>query len=653
MKLFWLSIVIGLLAVVPASLASEISESALLFSKGASFSEVKVSPGGEYLAVKMKHEGKKRLLIFNTEDMKLMHSVFFAGNAQVGSYAWVNDERLVLAKEYLKGWDAQPQYYGELMAVNADGKKASYLFGYASTEQQAGSHIQKNTAIDATAYILDPLPNDKRYMLVSAIPWGNHTTLTRDILQDVYRVDVYRGVRQRLMTAPVGNARFMTDTNGEVRIAVGEDSKNDTQVFYRHDGAWVNSQQLQLNHFKPISFATDDNSIYATANVQGEPDSVYQVNLSTGDKKKVVSDPTVDPSHFWINPQNGQLYAVEFENGYPAYSFVSAEDPRSQYLKQLLQSLPGYQVRIVSEDRQGDKLVILAFNDRDPGTYYLYYPQQHKLRPLLKVMEGIDPAKMAEVQPLNIKARDGLEIQAFLTLPLNKPQKSLPLIVNPHGGPHYVRDYWEFIPQNQFLAAHGYAVLQVNYRGSGGYGEAFQEAGFQKWSSDIQYDIIDATRYLIDQGIADKNRICIVGASFGGYSALQSAELAPDLFRCAVGEAGVYDLPMMFTEGDVQKSDSGVSYLKQVLGDNLQTLQAMSPANHVDKLKAKLLLVHGGNDERAPIEQFEALEKSLKQQHYPYEKMVIDDEGHGFYRDSDRAAFYQRLLDFLDNNLKQ
>lgn len=149
---------------------------------------------------------------------------------------------------------------------------------------------------------------------------------------------------------------------------------------------------------------------------------------------------------------------------------------------------------------------------------------------------------MAEVKPMDIKVRDGMTIQAYLTLPPGKDPKQLPLVVNPHGGPHYVRDSWGFDPQNQMLANQGIAVLQVNFRGSGGYGEAFQQAGYRKWGSEIQYDIIDATRHLIDQGIVDKQRICIVGGSFGGYSALQSSVMEPDLFKCAIGFAGVYDL---------------------------------------------------------------------------------------------------------------
>ena len=646
----------GTLLLAPALALAQSNQAptpAEIFSQGAQYTNVKISPSGDYLSVIMNHEGKDKLLILNTEDLSAKHIVYFPGNAQVGSYSWVNDERVVVAKEYLKGWDDRPLYYGELMAVNADGSKVAYLFGYNSGQQQTGSHLKKNTAIQATAYVLAPLPDDDRYMLVNAIPWNGGRSLDYEQLQDVYRVDVYRGTRKKITRSPIGMASFMTDDDGEVRFVAGQDRSNNTRIFYRNDGEWIDTDKLNigLKDFTPISFTEDPNSVYAAASQADEPKAVYRVNLKTGEKKMMVNDARVEPDNFWINGQNKQLYAVEFANGYPTYAFVDSEDQHAVYLKQLLASLPGHQVRIISETRNADKMIILAFNDRNPGDYYLFDTKAVKLRHLLRTMESIDPAQMAEVKPMDIKVRDGMTIQAYLTLPPGKDPKQLPLVVNPHGGPHYVRDSWGFDPQNQMLANQGIAVLQVNFRGSGGYGEAFQQAGYRKWGSEIQYDIIDATRHLIDQGIVDKQRICIVGGSFGGYSALQSSVMEPDLFKCAIGFAGVYDLEMMFKEGDVQERDSGTSYLRTVLGQDQAVLRAMSPTRNVDKLKANLLLVHGGNDERAPIEQFEALEDALKKRNYPYQKIIMDDEGHGFYDESHRAIYYQKMLNFLKQNL--
>mgnify|MGYP001611403420 CR=1 FL=1 len=661
MKLFRLAMLATLcLPILPISTFAANSSNAnalsqaQLFSKGDEYSDVKISPTGKYLSAITSVEGKNVLLVLDTQTKKLLNAIRFPDNAQVGDYEWANSERLVLAKEYLKGWQDTPIYYGELMAVNADGSRKAYLFGFESGEQQTGSNIKKNTPMRASAFILDPLPDDERYMLVNAIPWNDRINLDFELSQDVYRVDLFNGTRKRITGSPIGRARFMTDHQGEVRFVAGEDNKNITKVFYRKDGNWVNTDKLNLGlaDFKPLSFADDKNTIYAAGRSQGETLGVYKINLETGDKTEIIQDENVDPSNFWINGTNKQLYAVEFENGYPSYAFVDNEDSHAKLLKDLLGALPGHQVRIVSETRDAAKLVVLAFNDRNPGDYYIFDTKTLKLEYLAAAKKWLDPEQMADVKPISFTSRDGKQLHGYLTLPFGKEAKNLPLVVNPHGGPHGIRDWWGFDPQNQYLASQGIAVLQVNFRGSGGYGDQFERAGYQKWGSDIQHDIIDATQYVIDQGFADKERICIVGGSFGGYSALQSAVLAPDMFKCAIGVAGVYDLELMFNEGDVANSRSGTSYLKDVLGQDKAVLKAMSPSENVDKLKANILLVHGGEDDRAPIEQLESLEKGLKAHNYPYQKLVMDNEGHGFYNDEHRAKYYEQMLSFLKTNLK-
>jgi len=642
------------LAILSHNAVAKIENPAQVFSRSAEFNNVKISPNGDYLSTITTKDGKNVLLILEIKTKKPVHSVYFANNAQVGNYEWVNDERVVLQKEYLKGWQDHPIYYGELMAVNADGSKPVYLFGYKQKGQQTGSRIKKNTPIRATAFILDPLPNDDRHMLVNAIPWSNTRTIDYERTQDVYRVDLYSGIRRKITHSPIGQSRFLTDHEGEVRFVAGEDKTNTTKVYYRKDNDWQNTDKLELKleDFSPISFAHDKNSIYAAGREQGQTLGVYKINLETGEKKQIIQDDVVDPSNFWINQETRQLYAVEFENGYPGYTFVNPEESHSKILKQLLAALPGHQVRIVSESRNSEKLIIVAFNDRNPGDYYVLDTKKLKLEYLASSKQWLDPELMAEVKPINFINRDGKQIYGYLTLPHGKKAENLPLVVNPHGGPHGVRDEWGFNPQNQMLASEGMAVLQINFRGSGGYGKEFEHLGHQKWGTDIQYDIIDGTKYVIEQGFVDKDRICIAGGSFGGYSALMAPTLAPDMFKCAIGFAGVYDLPLMFKKGDVQSRRAGERYLEQVLGEDPKVLKSMSPTHNVDKLKTKILLVHGGDDERAPIEQFEALEDALKEHSYPYQKLVMDDEGHGFYNDEHQAKYYGEMLSFLKENLK-
>lgn len=649
----WATTVLAGIGSISPAMAAEIQSAAQLFSRGAEFSDVKISPAGDYISAITKNSGKNNLIILDAKTKKLHHAVFFPGNAQVGSYAWASDERVVLQKEYLKGWQDQPDYNGELMAVNADGSKAAYLFGYEAGEQQTGTMFKKNTAIRATAYILDPLPNDSRYMLVNAIPWNQARTLDYSKMQDVYRVDLFNGKRRKITRAPIGYSRFLTDHEGEVRFVAGEDKTNTTKVFFRKDDKWINTDKLALNldDFSPISFADDKNSIYAAGREKGQTLGVYKINLETGDKKSLIQDDVVDPSNFWINQETKQLYAVEFENGYPDYAFVNPEESHSKLLKQLLATFPGHQVRIISESRNSEKLIIMAFNDRNPGDYYVFDTKKLKLQYLASSKKWLDPEVMAEVRPITFTSRDGKQIYGYLTLPQGIEAKNLPLVVTPHGGPHGERDVWGFDPQNQLLASEGMAVLQVNFRGSGGYGASFEKAGYQKWGTDILHDIIDGTNYVIEQGLVDRNRICIAGGSFGGYAALQSSIIEPDMFKCAVGFAGVYDLTLWKEDSDVADSRSGRSYQDYAIGTDTDQLQAMSPTHNIDKLKAKLLLVHGEKDKRVPIEQLKALEEALNKHHYPFQKLVMDDGGHGFYNDEHRAKYFDKMMSFLKENL--
>ncbi len=201
------------------------------------------------------------------------------------------------------------------------------------------------------------------------------------------------------------------------------------------------------------------------------------------------------------------------------------------------------------------------------------------------------------------------------------------------------------------LANAGYAVIQVNFRGSIGYGKAFEEAGFKKWGTKIQDDIILAANYGVQQGISDKNRLCLMGTSFGGYSAIQSAIRQPELFQCAIGIAGIYDLPMLYDEGDIKALMWGDAFLDKVLGTDVAIQKSQSPVHNVDKLKAAIFIIHGEDDERAPIEHAEALKASLEKINYPFEWLVKDKEGHGFYNEDNILESNQKILSFLDKHI--
>ncbi|UDM60171.1 S9 family peptidase [Pseudoalteromonas piscicida] len=620
------------------------------FSKGSEFSSVKISPNGEYLGFITKAEGKSILGFLELDGFKVIHAVRFNGNAQVGRYEWVNDNRVVLEKEYIRGWRDHPEYHGELFGVNVDGSRGRYLVGYQG-EIQTGSRLKKATPLYGTSYILDPLVNDEDKMLIVTYPWSG----SKEPVTVVYEVNVHSGVRRKVSISPRRMGRFLTDHQGEVRAVASTDDNGNTSVFIKNtkDSDWKELTLAQdLDDYWLHGFDESGKLAYLSAAKAGEPRGVYQLTLETGKLKHFFQDKLVDPSKIWRDPVNQTPFAIELDPDYPTYAFVDQDSIWSQRLKSLIASIPGNQIRIVSGTRDGSRVIVFAGSDINPGNYYLFDSKKNQLGLLVANRSWIDPNSMSTMEAISFKGRDGITIHGYLTTPQGKEKKNLPLIVMPHGGPHGPRDYWQFDPEVQMLASRGMAVLQINFRGSGGYGDAFEELGYRKWGKEIQYDIIDGTRDLISKGIADKNRICIMGASFGGYSALQSAILEPDLFQCAVGVVGVYDLPLMFEEGDIAQRSSGVAYLERVLGTDEKQLKEFSPSYNVEKLRVPVLIVHGGEDQRAPIEQAESLIDALKKADKPYQYYLLEDEGHGFYKPEHRLKYFKKVLAFLEKPMQ-
>jgi dipeptidyl aminopeptidase/acylaminoacyl peptidase len=259
---------------------------------------------------------------------------------------------------------------------------------------------------------------------------------------------------------------------------------------------------------------------------------------------------------------------------------------------------------------------------------------------------------MGEVRPIAFTSRDGLKIHGYLTLPHGSDGKGLPMIVNVHGGPMGPRDNWAFNWESQLFASRGYAVLQINFRGSGGFGKAFQDMAFGQWHTGIMNDIIDGTKWSVDQGVADKNRICIYGGSFGGYASMMAPAREQGLFKCAFGYVGAYDAEIQMTKSDTSQSEGGRLYMLRALGKTKPERDAMSPVNHADKIKIPVYLAAGARDPRCPPENTEAMNEALIAAGNPPEGMMITTgEMHGFYKDENKVALYTAMLDFFAKHI--
>ena len=334
------------------------------------------------------------------------------------------------------------------------------------------------------------------------------------------------------------------------------------------------------------------------------------------------------------------------------YHFLKDGGLEVTFLKTLLAKYPGRSISVMNYTDDGQQAVVVISSDREPPSLYIFNTKDGTIRHRIDAYPWLKPTDLASMRPFWFQASDGVEIQAYLTLPNVEKKQGLPMIVLPHGGPHGPRDMWGYNPEVQFFANRGIAVLQVNFRGSGGFGKKFEKSGYRKWGGRIQQDIVDATRFVMDRGIAAKDRTCIYGASFGGYSALQAPVVAPGLYQCAVGLVGVYDLDLLYNDGDVRMRKAGRNFLEEVIGRDEAELRKFSPVFHAEKISLPVFLIHGKLDFRAPIEHAYRMRDALKKVGRDPQWLVMDKEGHGFYKSENRSIMYNQILDFMKPHLK-
>ncbi|MGA9851519.1 MAG: prolyl oligopeptidase family serine peptidase [Gammaproteobacteria bacterium] len=333
--------------------------------------------------------------------------------------------------------------------------------------------------------------------------------------------------------------------------------------------------------------------------------------------------------------------------GLPALHILESDSPKAQDLASLYAAFPNQVVNITSNTRDGSEMVIYVHSDGNPGSYYLFNANKSQVSLLFNVLPGIDPKQMADMPPITFKARDGVTLRGYLTLPPGSNGKNLPLIINPHGGPHGIRDVWGWDPEAQFFASRGYAWLQVNYRGSGGYGMKFQDMGYRNWGTSMQSDLADAVHWAIAQGIANPKRVCIYGASYGGYAALENSILYPDLYKCTVGYVGLYDLTLA-GRASFGLYASGQRFVDMVLGTDSAVLKSESPVYQADKISDPLFIIYGGADKTVVPENAEEMMSALDKAGKHYEAMYEPNEGHGFTKPEHNFELYTRMLAFFN-----
>ncbi|WP_264789357.1 S9 family peptidase [Aureispira anguillae] len=585
-----------------------------------------LSPNGEYFAFLAPYQNRKNIFVqkIGTEEIQQITQVT---DRDLSGFFWANDERLIFVRDF----DGDENYH--LFSVTKEGKDEKDLTPF------------ENVKVD----IIDDLENDPEHLIIG---------MNKRIPQvfDPYRINIRTGETKQLAENPGNISSWITDHKGQLRIAIATDGVN-TSVLYRKTEQ-DNFNIVLTTNFKetvhPMYFDFDnDETVYALSNRGRDKTAVVKMNIATGEELELIFEhPEVDVSYMSYSRQRQVPTTISYVTWKRQHKFVDQQV--EDLYKRLERDLGKYEVVITSTNKSEDKFVVRTYSDRSLGAYYFYDKTTDQLEKITEVSAWLKEDQLAEMKPINYKSRDGLTIHGYLTLPKNVEHKNLPVIINPHGGP-WARDAWTFNPEVQFLANRGYAVLQMNFRGSTGYGRQFWEASFQEWGLKMQDDVTDGVQWLIDEGIADPSRIAIYGGSYGGYCTLAGITFTPDLYACAIDYVGVSNL-FTFMETIPPYWEIYLKMLHEMVGDPSNPedsirMRATSPVFHVDKIKAPLLIAQGAKDPRVNQDESDQMVAALREKGVAIEYILKENEGHGFHNQENRFEFYGRMEKFLEKHL--
>ena len=597
------------------------------FFKSSEISSIQISPNGKYLAYLKPYEKRMNIHVRKTDGSELEKRITNQTTRDISSFGWKENDTLIFRNDF-------------------GGDENFHVFRVFATR---GGERDLTPFKDTRVGIIDFL-NDisEDYILVG--------TNQRDkSVFDAYRLNIKTGDIKMIAENPGHFTDWLTDHEGQLRVAFSTEGTN-SSVYYR-DTEKEGFQKITTtdfkNEFDPLMFSFDNKNLYVKSNLEKDKTAIEVFDPK---QKKILSTlfshPDVDVSgRLSYSKKRKKLLAAYYTTWKTGHYFFDSE--YEQIFQDLQLKIPKKEITIVSRNRAEDLFVVVAYSDRSVGIYYLYDVKSKSLQKIADSRPWLKEEDMAEMKPISYKARDGLIIPGYLTLPKGSAGKNLPLVVHPHGGPSH-RDFWGYSPEVQFLASRGYAVFQMNFRGSTGYGKKFWIAGFKQWGKKMQDDITDGVQYLIEKGIANKDKVAIYGGSYGGYAVLAGLAFTPDLYACGVDYVGVSnmftilaDIPpywepyreMMYeTEGHPEKDKE---FLKEI-----------SPVFHADKIKAPLFVVQGAKDPRVKKSESDQIVQALESRGVEVPYLVKYNEGHGFRNEENKIEFYYLMEAFLNKCLQ-
>jgi dipeptidyl aminopeptidase/acylaminoacyl peptidase len=606
------------------------------------FNSATLSPNGKYLATTTNLEGRIQLTVAELETGATKNVAGY-DKLDVTGVQWINDERLTFSVIDRDG--EQTSSADGLYAINRDGTQSAILM-------EAPGLLRGR--IDGATWASEP-----RWMSMLGRPLRDDPNgvvavgqfPNRDAVP--YRVDSRTGKRMEIGFDVKGLARgFVVDQGNQLRVVQTTNADQSRAVVWYRDKDGKDWRKLaEYATFEPtlkvLAFDADDTTMIVSAPTAEGRWGIYQYDFAANRPGALLaSDKSVDVDGGLVfAPDARKLLGIRMQT----------EPPKTLWLDKGMANLqagvdkafPGL-VNVIHPGNAGAPMLIHSYSSTHPGQYALYHPDKKKLQSLLATRPWIDPNKMAPQLVYDYAARDGLPIMAYLTLPAGRAAKALPLVVNVHGGP-WARDNFGYNPEVQFLAGMGYAVLQPQFRGSTGFGDMHFRKSFGQWGLSMQDDITDGVNSLVRQGVVDPKRVCIMGASYGGYAAMMGLVKDPDLYRCGVNLFGVTNL---FYHSSASRSDDRVlSYgMNVLLGDPdklRDQLNATSPSKHADRIMAPVFMAYGEKDYRVPLVHGEEMRDGLKKNSKTLEYLELANEEHGIAKEETRYRVYGAIEKFL------
>lgn len=589
-----------------------------------------LSPDGSYISYMAPYKDRLNVFVRRVDETD-EHAIRITNETErsVAGYMWADNQRLLYMKD--TAGDENYQLYG----VHRDG-----------TDDRA------YTAFDGVrTSLIDDLEEQPGVVMIGM-------NKRNPEVFDPYRLNIETGELTLLAENPGNIQGWMTDHDGRLRVATAIVDGVNTQILYRDTEDEPFKPVLTTNFRDVVSFmefTPDNKEVYAATNLHRDKTILVRMNPATCEELEVLyENERYDIASISYSRKRKKLLSV-YCTGHkePVRHYFDAEE--EQLRQRIKAHFPNQRYGIADTDKAEENYLIYVGGDRTRGSYWHYNALTDEAKKIADLAPWIKSDEMNAMHPVCYTTRDGLQIEAYLTLPdglTPDTAKQLPVVVNPHGGP-WARDCWGYSSEVQFLSNRGYAVFQMNFRGSTGYGRHFLEASYKQWGLKMQDDITDGVKWLIEQGIANPNRIAIYGGSYGGYATLAGLAFTPDLYACGIDYVGVSNL-FTFMQTIPPYWRPMLEMMYEQVGHpehDADQLAATSPALHADKIKVPLFVAQGANDPRVNKAESDQMVEALRQRGVVVEYMVKDNEGHGFHNQENRFDFYRAMERFLEAHL--